>query len=93
MEMLKTVTEPITEVVMTSQVRGILDEYEGVDSEVLYTEGEIHSNMKPVSQQMRCSPGEDESLNNIIRPVGLSPLPYCICTNTICFSSNDWCTT
>ena len=60
--MLKTVTEPVTQVTMTSQGRGILDECEGVNSEVLFVEGEIHSNMKPVSPLMHRPFDETENL-------------------------------
>jgi len=47
MEMLKTVTEPITQVAKISELRGLYDQLASRDEEVLLLEGEIHSNMKP----------------------------------------------
>jgi hypothetical protein len=89
MEMLKTVTEPIAQVAMMSQVRGFLDEYEGVDSDVLFTEGEIHSNMKPVSLLALCPSEAVDVLSNIFGLIGLSPFPYGLCPHTIRLSRYD----
>lgn len=47
MEMLKTVTESITQVAKISELRGLYDQLGSRDEEVLLLEGEIHSNMKP----------------------------------------------
>ena len=46
--MTKTVTENSVEVAITSQMRGLVDEYGHSDADVLFIEGEIHSGTKPV---------------------------------------------
>lgn len=47
--MMKTVTKNSVEVAPTSRLRGFVDEYGGSDADVLFLEGEIHSDTKPVS--------------------------------------------
>ena len=47
MEMLKAVDQPVAQVAMISQLRGIMDEYDHNTAEVLLLEGEVHSNTKP----------------------------------------------
>lgn len=51
MEMMKTVTKNRAEVAITSHLRGLLEEFRGTDADVLFIEGEIHSNTKPVSRE------------------------------------------
>lgn len=47
--MMKTVTKNSVEVAKTSELRGFLDEYGDSDADILFLEGEIHSDTKPVS--------------------------------------------
>ena len=48
-ELEKTVIRPIRQVVPRSSIRGFKDDYYHVDTDVVLTEGEIHSMSKPVS--------------------------------------------
>jgi hypothetical protein len=48
--MTKTVTKNSVEVAILSQMRGFLDEYGESDEDILFIEGEIHSDTKPVSE-------------------------------------------
>lgn len=50
LEMTKTVTKNSVEVAITSQMRGFLDEYGDSDADILFLEGEIHSDTKPVNK-------------------------------------------
>lgn len=65
MEMLKTVTEPITQVAKISELRGLHDQLGSQDEEVLLLEGEIHSNMKPGFLRF----GSDKARNGFTRLV------------------------
>ena len=48
--MTKTITKNSVEVAIMSRMRGFLDEYGDSDADILFLEGEIHSDTKPVSK-------------------------------------------
>lgn len=57
LEMMKTVTKNSVEVAMSSQLRGFMDEFGSSDADILFLEGEIHSDTKPVSVELFIVPG------------------------------------
>jgi hypothetical protein len=48
MDYLKSVVEPIRQVVPSSRLRGLIEDYDSVNTDVLVLEGETHLNRKPV---------------------------------------------
>lgn len=48
--MAKTVTKNSDEVAIISRMRGFLDEYGDLDADILFLQGEIHDDRKPVSK-------------------------------------------
>lgn len=74
---MKSVVDHMLEVAPRSQLRGLVDDYGGIEEEVLFLQGEIHLDRKPVST----------STNNTLvsRPHSIFYTPY---DNICCASIN-----